>query len=295
LFLGCGGSPASSGTTTTSGDPTSGSETSQSDSAADTQADSGPATDSDPNEFKTKLSTTAGTAHGVSESKIKATPTHSAMKFFVVDKGKNVPIPGVVISLQGPDGQKYYTEETDALGYGEVLVPAGASYDLVYLTLGQEDITAKVKVADEPNQNIKLTLRYKPRAPKPAAVPVPEPGKPAVAPPEPVFRLDGVNFNTGSSVILAESFPRLDAVVEYMEHKKSSRIEISGHTDNVGNAAKNKALSQKRAQACRTYFIEHGIDGSRIEAVGYGDQNPAASNNTEAGRRENRRIEAKEL
>jgi len=52
-----------------------------------------------------------------------------------------------------------------------------------------------------------------------------------------------------------------------MTYKKSARIEVSGHTDNVGPAKKNKALSEKRAKACREYLISKGIDGSRIEAV----------------------------
>ena len=73
------------------------------------------------------------------------------------------------------------------------------------------------------------------------------------------------------------------------------RIQINGHTDNVGAAKKNKVLSEKRAQACRDYLISKGIDASRIEAVGHGDEQPLASNDTEAGRQENRRIEAREL
>jgi OOP family OmpA-OmpF porin len=118
---------------------------------------------------------------------------------------------------------------------------------------------------------------------------------PADAPPEPVFVLDGVNFDTAKATIRPESFPRLDAVVEYMTYKKSSRIQISGHTDNQGNPKANKALSQKRAEACRDYLASHGIEKSRVEALGFGDEQPIASNDTEEGRRLNRRIEAKEL
>jgi outer membrane protein OmpA-like peptidoglycan-associated protein len=80
-----------------------------------------------------------------------------------------------------------------------------------------------------------------------------------------------------------------------MTYTKSSRIEISGHTDNAGNPKTNQKLSEKRAQACRDYLISKGIDGSRIEAVGYGDQRPVAPNDSEDGRQQNRRIEAREL
>jgi outer membrane protein OmpA-like peptidoglycan-associated protein len=80
-----------------------------------------------------------------------------------------------------------------------------------------------------------------------------------------------------------------------MTHKKSVRVEIAGHTDNVGNKNANKALSQKRADAVRAYLISKGIDGARIKAVGYGDANPVAPNTTSEGRQQNRRIEAHEL
>ena len=80
-----------------------------------------------------------------------------------------------------------------------------------------------------------------------------------------------------------------------MTHKKKVRIQISGHTDNVGKKAANKVLSQKRAQACRDYVISKGIEASRIEAVGYGDERPIEPNDSEEGRQKNRRIEAMEL
>ncbi|MCP4443878.1 MAG: OmpA family protein [Myxococcales bacterium] len=290
-LLSCGGATSSPDTT-----PVSGTTKTQGTSEHNGSTSS---TESSENEFQIKDSTTAGTAHGASESKIIATKTETAMKFFVIDKAKNEPISGIVISLGAPDGKKYYTEETDTAGYGEVLVPAGQSYELVYLTLGRKDITARVKVKNEPNQNIKLTLRYtrhdvEPAAAHPATPDAPTP-PPAPPKPQPVFRLDGVTFDTASSELLPESYPRLDSVVEYMTHKKSARIEVAGHTDSVGNAKNNKALSEARAQACRTYLVGKGIDGDRIAALGYGDEMPVASNQTEDGRRENRRIEAREL
>ncbi len=238
------------------------------------------------NEFVVQESSTAKSAHGVTPSKIKPTKTEAALKLIVVDKDKG-PIEGIVISLTAPDGKKYYTEETDATGYAEVLVPVGQKYDLVYLSLGRRDISATLPVSDEPNQNLKLTMRYKGYSPPVKAAP----GAPA----GPGIVLNGVNFDTGKAVLRSESFPQFDSIVEYMTHKKSARVEISGHTDNVGNAKTNKKLSEKRAQACRDYLISKGIDGSRIEAVGYGDERAIAPNDSEDGRQKNRRIEATEL
>ena len=215
-------------------------------------------------------------------SKLKPSHAEAVMKFFVIDKDKG-PVRAVVVRLTGPDGKKYYTEETTSEGYAETLVPVGQKYEIAYLSLARKEVEANVSVTNEPNQNIKLTLRYKGYVPPPDA------------PGEPRFVLDGVNFATGKATITPDSFVRLDAVVEYMTHKKSARIEISGHTDNQGNPKANRTLSEKRAQACRDYLTSKGIEGSRIEAHGFGDERPIASNDTEEGRKLNRRIEATEL
>jgi outer membrane protein OmpA-like peptidoglycan-associated protein len=218
----------------------------------------------------------AKAAHGSKASQIKATKTGAAMKFIVVDKDKG-PIKGVVVTLTTPEGTTYFTDETDAEGYAEVLVPVGKKYDVAYLALGHRDITTTVTVSDEPKQNIKLTLRYK------------------AMPPPPPFVLKGVTFDTARATIRPESLSLLDIVVDFMTRKKSARIEISGHTDNKGNRKTNKMLSAKRAEACRDYLIAHGIDGGRITAIGHGDERPMAPNDTEEGRQKNRRIEAREI
>lgn len=249
------------------------------DSAAPAQQD---AAQPESGEFVLRTNDPKNAPRPTSASKIKPTRTEAALKFSVVDKDKG-PIRGIIVSLTGADGKKYYTEETDVDGYAEVLVPVGQKYDLVYLSLGRRDIAANVTVTDEPNQTVRLTLRYKRYEPPP------------MASPEPRFVLDGVNFDSGKATIRPESFPRLDGVAEYMTYKKSSRIQIAGHTDNQGNPKTNKALSQKRAEACRDYLASKGIDKSRIEAVGYGDERPIAPNDTEDGRQTNRRIEATEL
>src|SRR5262245_6023137 len=80
------------------------------------------------NEFKLRPSEDAKGAHGTKESKIKPTRTEAAMKFFVVEKDKG-PVKGAVIALSDPGGGKYYTDETDADGYAETLVPVGKKYE----------------------------------------------------------------------------------------------------------------------------------------------------------------------
>lgn len=232
-------------------------------------------------EFQIQDSETAGHAHGERPSEIEATATHAAMRLFVVNTDTG-PIQGIVIKMTGPDGTAYYTRETDSHGYAEVLVPIGQRYEIEYLSLGRRNTTANVEVPEGPNQDIRLTMRYRRIRPEPEE-------------PQGGFVLNGVLFETGSATIQDESFPRLDRVVEYMTHRPSSRIRVEGHTDSAGDPQRNQGLSERRAQAVREYIVTHGIDGSRIEAVGYGDQRPFTSNDTEAGRQQNRRIEAHEL
>jgi outer membrane protein OmpA-like peptidoglycan-associated protein len=288
VLVACGGAPAAESSGAGREADPNWSATSGSEGESTPATSAAPGSESEPNasnEFVLRKSDTAKEARGATPSKIKPTKTEAALKFFVVDKDTG-PIEGIVVSLTAPDGRKYYTQETDSEGYAEVLVPVGQKYEIVYLSLGRKDIAASVTVSDEPHQNLRLTLRYKRYRP-----PAKDPG----APYEPRFVLDGVQFDTGKATIRPESFPRLDGVVEYLTYKKSARIEISGHTDNVGNPKTNKNLSEKRAQACRDYLVSKGIEGSRVTAVGYGDERPIASNDTEEGRQQNRRIEATEL
>jgi outer membrane protein OmpA-like peptidoglycan-associated protein len=70
-------------------------------------------------------------------------------------------------------------------------------------------------------------------------------------------------------------------------------VEISGHTDNVGNPADNMILSQDRANTVRNYLIKKGVESNRVTAVGFGDTKPVADNITSQGRQMNRRTEVK--
>lgn len=283
-FAACGGTPQSSGS------PTAGSTERASGGAGDEGGEGGEEGEGkdDANEFQIRDSDTAGEARGVHPTHIESTETEAAVRFFVVDKDEG-PIEGIVIKLTAPDGTEYYTLETDAKGFAEVLVPVDAKYDLTYLSLGRRDIKAQVDVPDKPNQDLKLTLRYK-RHDRPGSQAQAGDGSPGAS-----FVLEGIRFDTGKATLREGSHARLGEVVEYMTHKKSARIEVSGHTDNVGSAASNKTLSRKRAQAVREYLVSQGIDGSRIEAVGHGAEQPIAPNDTEEGRQKNRRIEVTEI
>lgn len=104
------------------------------------------------------------------------------------------------------------------------------------------------------------------------------------------YTLENIYFDTGKATLRAESTATLESLKEVMTYKKNMVIEISGHTDNVGDDAYNQKLSEERANAVKKYLITKGISENRVKTVGYGPTQPVASNDTEEGRQKNRRI-----
>ncbi|HNF44671.1 MAG TPA: OmpA family protein, partial [Ferruginibacter sp.] len=100
-----------------------------------------------------------------------------------------------------------------------------------------------------------------------------------------------VFFSTGSSKLLAKSFPKLNDVVTILKENPTYKVSISGHTDNTGKADKNQTLSEARAASVKAYLASKGIDESRLSSAGYGQDKPVADNKTAAGRAKNRRVE----
>lgn len=105
------------------------------------------------------------------------------------------------------------------------------------------------------------------------------------------FELKGVTFETGKSELRPGSFEILNSTVKGLQKFDSVKVEIQGHTDNVGGEEYNMKLSQDRANAVRDYLVSKGIKAERISAVGYGYSSPRADNDSESGRAQNRRIE----
>lgn len=109
------------------------------------------------------------------------------------------------------------------------------------------------------------------------------------------FILDNVEFDFGKSNLRPESYKTLDDLVDYLQRKSTEKIEIGGHTDNIGSEAKNRALSLERAKSIVAYLIAKGITEDRVTAKGYGSEFPVEENATETGRQKNRRTEVKIL
>lgn len=109
------------------------------------------------------------------------------------------------------------------------------------------------------------------------------------------FILENVEFDFGKATLKPESFKALDNFLDYLLRNPNDKIELGGHTDNVGTEAKNKILSLERAKSIVAYLISKGIAADRLTSKGYGSMEPIEENSTEAGRQKNRRTEVKIL
>lgn len=105
--------------------------------------------------------------------------------------------------------------------------------------------------------------------------------------------LQGVQFETGKSVLKPNSFAILNNVVKVMIENPTYKLYILGHTDNVGDAAKNLKLSQERAAAVEKFLESKGVNTLRVRSEGFGDTKPAYDNTTTEGKTKNRRVEFK--
>jgi outer membrane protein OmpA-like peptidoglycan-associated protein/tetratricopeptide (TPR) repeat protein len=107
------------------------------------------------------------------------------------------------------------------------------------------------------------------------------------------FILRNIFFDFDNARLFEESYPELNKLVQYMKENGSVKIEIGGHTDSMGSADYNEALSKTRARNVYDYLISKGIDKNRLSYKGYGESQPIATNETEEGRALNRRTEFK--
>ncbi|MCR9263706.1 MAG: OmpA family protein [Flavobacteriaceae bacterium] len=98
-------------------------------------------------------------------------------------------------------------------------------------------------------------------------------------------------FDTGKSSIKAESTSVMVDIIQILNEYPNAKFTVEGHTDSVGSEKLNQELSEKRANSVRDFLIDKGISSSRLTAIGYGEAKPIATNNTRAGRAQNRRVE----
>jgi outer membrane protein OmpA-like peptidoglycan-associated protein len=105
--------------------------------------------------------------------------------------------------------------------------------------------------------------------------------------------MENIQFASGENRLLPRSYKDLEFILEYLNENPTKKIQVQGHTDNVGSSTANQKLSEKRAKSVYDYFITNYIEKSRVSYVGMGEASPIATNETGIGRKTNRRVELK--
>lgn len=136
-----------------------------------------------------------------------------------------------------------------------------------------------------------LLCHYPDREPVAEPEPMPEPAPPPPPEFETVTLSSDVNFAFDSAQLQPQAESRLNEVAATLRQNSEVRVTIAGHTDAIGSNEYNRDLSQRRADSVKSYLMSRGIDGDRMRTVGYGEERPVATNETPAGRAENRRVE----
>lgn len=199
----------------------------------------------------------------------------------------------------GADAEETYLDEDENAGPAYLPGPRATFVPLLFILLGVLFLgwIASTMYCTRPGTQTATTTATEEVD---AQSPTPAPTRPAVSVPA-VIVLDsfsGVNFETDKAILTPESqLALLDLADTLKSAPPTSVFEIRGHTDNQGSESHNKQLSYQRAETVRQFLIKQGMAETRLRAKGYGAMMPkeGASNETEEGRRKNRRIEIVEV
>ena len=185
-----------------------------------------------------------------------------------------VVIPNDKIVFIGQKTKKKIVGITNANGKFLVQLPVGDTYDIKISAIGDDMDYNSIEIPNIPAnakfQNMVISISYWMGD---------------------SFILSNLNFETGKSTIKSGSYSSLNELVDYMNRKKTLKILVAGHTDNIGAADGNLILSKDRALAVKAYLVKKGILAGRVRTEGYGMNQPIADNSTLTGRAENRRTE----
>jgi outer membrane protein OmpA-like peptidoglycan-associated protein len=193
----------------------------------------------------------------------------------VLDQKTNEPVDAIIAYNGLSDGKNYGTARTNpATGEYTIVLPYGVNYDFT--------ASASNYIGVSDNLDLTNVGEYKEIKRDLYMVPI-EVGA--------TVRLNNIFFETGKDELKNESFAELKRVVDFLNQNPTVKIELSGHTDNVGNKDFNKSLSQKRADKVMAYLSAQGVSKDRLVAKGYGMEKPVADNATEEGKAMNRRVE----
>ena len=180
---------------------------------------------------------------------------------------------GDTIHFTASTGEKYFGV-SNIEGSFSLLIPNGQMYTATYKDRNGDALSTPIELPG--NELIEINWELKFELPK-------------------LYTLDNVFFDLGKTSLRPESYEELNELVEIMKIKETMQIEIGGHTDNVGDESTNQRISEGRAKSVKDYLLKKGISANRVNAVGYGEAKPIASNDTEEGKQKNRRTEVKIL
>ncbi|WP_080237634.1 OmpA family protein [Spirosoma rigui] len=194
----------------------------------------------------------------------------------VIDQTTGKPIEAKIIYQTLPDGAEAGEATSDPItGEYKIVLPYGQKYSMRAI--------AKDFIAEGDNVDLTQTKGFQEIKGKELKLVPIEVGR--------SVRLNNIFFDTGKSELRPESGPELDRLVVTFNESPKMVIEVRGHTDNTGSNEINAKLSQDRADAVREYFISKGIEPDRIASKGFGETKPVATNDTDDGRQQNRRVE----
>lgn len=193
----------------------------------------------------------------------------------IIDQNTNSPIDAEILIIDNNTNEIVYrTKANSQTGEYTITIPNGKNYGMTirkdgYMFYSENfDLITNSKKEDI-QKNIVLQTIEK----------------------EKTITLKNIFFDFASSNLKPSSRAELMNVVDFMKNNPKIQIEISGHTDNIGSADNNQTLSEQRADVVKQYIVEQGIEANRIITKGYGFSKPVADNQTEDGRKQNRRVE----
>jgi len=210
------------------------------------------------------------------QKKLQPTDYDALINFKITDD-KGVPEQNVVVKVENEIDKSVKIDTTDIEGNVFMLLKKGSKHDIVVLKL-----TYKFNFDDYevPKHDGKLTIEENLQI--------------SVIPYKAKYELK-IHFAPNKADLYPDAKLEIDKLADKMTNDPNMKIEIAGHTDNVGDEMLNMQVSQRRANAIKMYLIQKGISTKRLTAKGYGETTPVADNTTEEGRTRNRRIEIRTL
>lgn len=198
------------------------------------------------------------------------------LKGIVTDYSDNKPLDATVL-VYTAENELVFDSRTDSKGNYESFVPAGKKHSLIVNSLNHLFYNEKFDVEESKDGFVTITKNIKLKKA--------EKGSETI--------LNAIEFDFASDKLRKSSFASLNNIVLFMISNPSIKVEISGHTDNKGEHDFNKNLSENRAKAVVIYLISQKVPGKNLIFKGYSFDKPIATNDTEEGRQQNRRVEFK--